>query len=131
MCYGCYEEAGEPAIINEATQAAAALVAKVYEFSMVGGNAHIVVDDWNLEDSHIRWCLDTALTENAHEAGKEQIAAEKACLEALLALNPAERASVMALHDGFIDPVPPNTGLSRCTGGESGKNETADPVRSA
>lgn len=108
MCYGCYEEAGEPAIINEATQAAAALVARVYEFSMSGGNAHIVVDDWNLEDSDIRWCLDTALVENVHKASDEQLAAERACLEALLALNPDERASAMALHDGFISPEPPN-----------------------
>ena len=111
MCYGCYEEAGEPAIINEATQAAAALIAKVYEFSMAGGNAHIVVDDWNLEDSDIRWCLDTALAENVHKADEEQLAAEKACLEALLALKPAERASAMALHGGFISQEPPNAGI--------------------
>lgn len=108
MCYGCYLKAGEPAIINDATRAAAALVAKVYEFSMVGGNAHIVVDDWNLEDHNIRWCLDTALVENFHEASDEQLSAERGCLEALLALNPAERASAMALHDGFISPEPPN-----------------------
>lgn len=102
MCYGCYEEAGKPEIINDKTKAAAALVDAVYEFSCVGGNAHIVVDDWNLEDHNIRWCLDTALAENVHEAGVEQLDAERACLEALLALTAAERASAMALHDGFI-----------------------------
>lgn len=109
MCYGCYEGAGSPAIINDKTKTAAALVAKVYEYSLVGGNAHIVVDDWNLEDDNIRWCLDTALAENVHEADDEQLAAERVCLEALLALTPPERASAMALHDGFISPEPPNT----------------------
>ena len=103
MCYGCYEGAGKPAIVTEKTKAAAALVAKVYEFSCVGGNAHIVVDDWNLEDDHIRWCLDEALKTNVHEADAEQLAAERACLEALLALTDDERASAMALHDGFLD----------------------------
>jgi len=104
MCYGCYEDAGSPAIVNEKTKATAALVAKVYEFSCVGGNAHNVVDDWNLKDHNIRWCLDEALKENAHEADSEQLAAERACLEALLALTDDERASAMALHDGFLTP---------------------------
>lgn len=108
MCYGCYEEAGSPAIINDKTKAAAVLVAEVYEYSLVGGNAHIVVDDWNLKDDNILWCLDTALAENVHKADDEQLAAERACLEALLALTQAERASAMALHDGFISPVRSN-----------------------
>lgn len=114
MCYGCYEEAGSPAIINDKTKAAAALVAEVYEYSLVGGNAHIVVDDWNLEDDNIRWCLDTALAENVHEADDEQLAAERACLEALLALTPAEHYetatelaeaanAVFRLPDGGLD----------------------------
>lgn len=30
----------------------------------VGGNLHIVLDDGNVEDSHVRFCLD-----RAHEAG--------------------------------------------------------------
>lgn len=102
MCYGCYEEAGHPAIVNEKTRAAAALVAKVYEFSCCGGNAHIVVDDWNLGDENIRWCLDEALTINIHSASAEQLASERECLEALLALTEDERASAMALHDGFL-----------------------------
>ncbi len=102
MCYGCYEEAGFPAIVNEKTKAAAALIDKVYEFSCVGGNAHIVVEDWNLEDDNIRWCLDEALKTNVHGADAAQLAAESACLEALLMLSGDERASAMALHEGFL-----------------------------
>lgn len=102
MCYMCYEDYGKPAIVTEKTKAAAALVAKVYEFSCVGGNAHNVVDDWNLEDDCIRWCLDEALKTNVHEADAKQLAAERACLEALLALTEDERASAMALHAQWL-----------------------------
>jgi len=51
MCKGCWEEAGSPAIINTKTRAVAKLIDDVYSYSGAGGNAHIVVDDWNLEDS--------------------------------------------------------------------------------
>lgn len=102
MCESCYYEYGSPAILSDTTKEAAALVNRVYDFSIVGGNAHIVVDDWNLEDNNIRWCLDTALTENHHEACTEQLIAERDCLEALLALSENERASAMAIHAGFI-----------------------------
>ena len=103
MCYMCYETAGLPSIVNDKTKAAAMLIARIYDFSDVGGNAHIVVDDWNLEDGNICWCLDTALAENISEADAEQLAAERACLEAMLSLTADERASAMALHDGFLN----------------------------
>lgn len=102
MCNSCYIEAGSPSIVDESTIAAAKLVHEVYKYSAVGGNAHIVVDDWNLEDSNIRWCLDEALRDNIHEAGPRQLAAEKAALEALLALDERRRYSAMAIHEGII-----------------------------
>ena len=85
MCYGCYEEEGKPSIINKATRAAAKLIESVYDFSEVGGNAHVVVNDWNLDDDDIQWCLDAGLTENLHQANLDQLCAEYACLKALLA----------------------------------------------
>src|SRR5262249_32731030 len=53
------------------------------------------VDDWNLDDEH--------LTERyAHEDDTpEQIAAENECLVALRGLTPEERASAVALADGY------------------------------
>ena len=57
MCFGCYEEFGKPTIINNRTERAAFLIEKVYEYSLVGGNCHIVTDDWNIDDDSIFWCL--------------------------------------------------------------------------
>jgi len=44
MCYGCYEEAGKPAIVNYKTKKAAELIKDLYEQDGcgVGGYAHIV-----------------------------------------------------------------------------------------
>ncbi len=67
------------------------LMRAVYAFSVVAGNAHVVVDDGNMEDAHIRWCLDVALPENIHEATTEQLTAERECLEHLLSMSQDDR----------------------------------------
>ncbi len=102
MCMGCWHDYGAPREITPEIKEAAALVAKVYESSVVGGNAHIVLDDWNIEDDSIDWCLETALRTNIHEHSAEELAVERQCLEALKALGLKERASALALHDGFF-----------------------------
>lgn len=102
MCYGCYKEYGEPAIINARTQAAAKLADAVYEFNCVGGNCHIVLDDFNIEDSHIDWCLDEGLKTNIHDHDNEQLEIEKNCLIAFKVLTVKERASALAIHQGWI-----------------------------
>lgn len=73
------------------------LMADIYKFSCVGGNAHIVTDDGNVEDEHIRWCLDVALIENMHEAGADQLLAERAALEYLLTIPLEDRESAYEL----------------------------------
>jgi hypothetical protein len=104
MCYGCYEEMGSPKIVNDATTLAARLIDRVYDFSGAGGNAHVVLDDWNLEDNDIRWCLTEGLAMGAAFGdSKEQMNEERACLEALLALSKDERASAMAIYEGWLD----------------------------
>ena len=102
MCNACYIRYGSPSIVNERTRAAAALVDRIYDHSCVGANAHIVTDDWNLEDSHIDWCLKEALAENYHQSTPDQLAIEKAALESLRALTMDERASAMAIHDKIL-----------------------------
>ena len=121
MCYGCWEEAGKPQIDTPAVVDAAAAVEAVYEHSCVGGNLHIVLDDWNIEDSHLEFCsqcIDGAgvmpLDDNAADFHRqyneqrranpdppEQLAAERRCCELFKALTEDERASALALHDGF------------------------------
>ena len=123
MCYGCWEEAGKPTNDTPAVRAAAATVTALYEHPncIVGGNLHIVTDDWNLEDSNLefcRHCIEHAgmmpIDDDAHEIHKwyneqkranpdppDQLAVERACLDALAVLTEDERHAAMALADGF------------------------------
>lgn len=103
MCIGCYEKLEGKTIINEKTKMAASLIDEVYDYSAVGGNAHIVLDDWNLEDHHIKWCIYEAIPENFHKYSDPQLEAEKACLYMLLGMSMEERISALAIHDGFVN----------------------------
>lgn len=91
MCSGCWAEAGAPVVDTPAVREAARLVAALFEHSAVGGTAHVVVDDWNLEDEHLEWCMGQSV------AGSP----EAKCLDALRLLGPAERASALALQAGL------------------------------
>ena len=84
--------------------AAVSLVKEIYAYNDEGANAHIVTDDGNVEDDHIQWCLDN-LAENHHKSTPEQLAIERRCLEAMLALDGKnERLSVLAIWDGIFSP---------------------------
>lgn len=102
MSEDSWKKYDKPAIVNERTLEGARLVDAVYAGSGVGGNAHIVVDDYNVEDHHIDWCLTTALAENVHQGDAEQLAAERACLEHLRGMSIEERLSALALFDGYV-----------------------------
>ena len=123
MCYGCWEEAGKPTTDTPAIRAAAASVIALYEHPncIVGGNLHIVTDDWNLEDSNLAFCrhciehagqmpLDGSTfpahlhyneRKRANPDPPDQLAVEQTCLDALAALTEDERYAAMALADGF------------------------------
>ena len=42
-----------------------------YQYHVAGGNLHIVLDDGNLEDKNIIWCLNNPIKENNDMAAKE------------------------------------------------------------
>jgi hypothetical protein len=104
MCMGCWEDYDSPRIDTEAVRAAAKAIAEVYEYSCVGGNLHVAIDDWNLDDDTIGRA-DGWLAEDIHEATAGQRAAERRCLDLLKALSEDERASALGLYDGFWEPV--------------------------
>jgi hypothetical protein len=95
MCRHCWEEEGAPRIDTPAIRAARDLIQRVYDFNDVGGGLHVVVDDWNIEDD------DLVKRYAAPDDGPEQVVAEEECLAALRALTQPERASALALYDGF------------------------------
>ena len=116
MCYGCWEEGGTPQIDNEKVRAAVALVEAVYDHSCVGGNLHIVLDDWNIEDHSLEfcsYCIDHGgvmppdqcnevhesyqAEKRAHPDPPEQLAVERVCCDAFMAMTEDERLSALAL----------------------------------
>jgi hypothetical protein len=121
MCYECWEEYGKPTIDTPIVRAAAEAVAKVYETSCTGGNLHIVLDDWNIKDGNLEFCskcidgagvmpLDGSTFEgdlryNAEKLANpdppEQLAAERRCCDLFQQITEEERASALALNDGF------------------------------
>lgn len=109
MCYGCWVEAGSPAIVTEATKTAAELVREVYVHNCVGGNLHIVLDDWNLEDEDLDYCDGQLAGLRRGEIERhqgfdsaEEWAAEEACSAALRKLSLDERASALAIFEGWL-----------------------------
>jgi hypothetical protein len=128
MCYGCWEEAGKPVIDTPAVRAAAAAVEEVYQHNCMGGNLHIVLDDWNIEDGNLEFCnqcingagvmplegstfpahLRYNDQKRANPDPPEQLAAERKCHDLFAALTIDERASALALNDGFWQPTEAN-----------------------
>ena len=107
MCVQCWEEYGREVIDNPAVRAASKAADAVYEFSCVGGNLHVLLDDWNLDDSFFDGGDDDyarSIDENIHEAGRDQLAAERYCLGLFRALTEAERASALALRGLMWSP---------------------------
>ncbi len=98
MCMTCYAEAGAPCIVNEKTLAAAELVRQLYatEYGAVGGTMHVVTDDWNLEDDHVAFCVKES--QNCGGPLEQKVAA------AFAAMTEAERASTLALEEGWLYP---------------------------
>ena len=97
----CWKQYSEPKIVNEKTTKAATMIKQVYEYNPVGSNLHIVLDDWNLEDNHVKECLNW-IGENVHKSTPEQIEIEKELANMMLAMNMAERASALAISIGWV-----------------------------
>jgi len=144
MCYGCWEECEKPKIDNEKVRAAVPLIAAVYELACTGGNLHIVLDDWNIEDGNLEFCsqcingagvmplkgstVDAHLRYNedkrANPDPPEQLAAERACCDAFMAMTEDERLSALALYDGYW-----KIGSGNQTSPKNSDERTGDQVR--
>lgn len=55
------------------------------------GGLHVVIDEWNVEDKNVDWCL-----------SRELSTPERECAEWLRGLTVAERVSVLARVEGFV-----------------------------
>lgn len=71
------------------------LIAGVYEHSPVGGNLHVVTDDWNVRNQDLTFCHGLICAGGHEGTTTEQLKAESECLEALMWLTPKLRLSVI------------------------------------
>lgn len=99
MCESCYSGYGKPEVRNESVSLAVTLLRRLDELEPVGGVAHIVADDWNLEDEHIAWCLQ----QGPDGYDPDGYAAGMAFLAAMQAMSLDERATVLALADWMLE----------------------------
>jgi len=99
MCQACWRKHYNASRIDtERVRAARDAIAKVYDFSLVGGNLHVMLDDWNIgyegfNGEILGWI--------AAEENTEKRAAELTCFEAMRDLPLLERASALALFWGY------------------------------
>jgi hypothetical protein len=107
VCQGCWEQWGSPAVDTPAVREAARLIGAVYGFGETGGNLHVQLEDWNLEQDLFLDALALPDAEfNVWGGPPEQVAAERACAAAMAALGDDERASALALYEGFWGSPP-------------------------
>lgn len=68
------------------------------EYDSTGGKLHIVLDDNNIEDEHIKWCLENAISKITNEKEK-QVYTE--CAELLLKLSYSSRKRMFNKYNKF------------------------------
>ena len=99
MCFSCWKEYGNPMIVNDKVLKAVDLIESVYKNNDVGGNLHIQLDDWNIED-----CYWEEFEQYDKDSSLLQIAVETHCFLFMKELSLEERASALALYDNFFVP---------------------------
>lgn len=107
MCKSCYEGYGSPVVRNEKVTKAVELIEDIYsqENCGAGGLAHIVVDDWNLDDSSINFCLGECARDIVNErVGRDGRLACIGLLNQFKSMTIEERCTALAIYDGFISP---------------------------
>lgn len=91
------------AIWNKKVEKAVELWDEVYEYNCVGGGLHVVLDDHNLSNDTIQWCIDESIGKNGLNDVEEnrpgQIEAETECAKHLLTMTMAEKLSAQAYQD--------------------------------
>lgn len=96
MCIGCWQRCGSPVINNDKIRDAVKLIEEVYFYNGAGGNLHVQLDDWNIENEFFEnyKLFDASICD-------EQKDAEIKCFNALKLLTLEERASALSLYWGY------------------------------
>ena len=96
MCHGCYEFYGKPTVINNNVLKVAKLIDQIYLRNASGGNLHVQLDDWNIEDEFFEGDLDQSSHEDINDLHRFELLA----YELMKRMTLAERAAAIgfALH---------------------------------
>lgn len=90
------------------------MIRGVYQWSSVGGALHVVLDDWNIEDHHIRLCIPYITSPNHQylngngafvDPPEPMMLISYLCALQMLGLSEAERYTALALHEGISQPL--------------------------
>lgn len=103
MCEGCYDDFGRPQIRTARVRRMRKKIERVYEFNSVGGNLHVHLDDWNIEDEFFE---DLEMEVWDKDASPERLAAERDCYAAMRRATLDQRTSALAMFDGFLSEAP-------------------------
>ena len=95
MCKQCLIESGTQIVKNEKVYKCVHLVIDLYKVKSSGGAAHVVTDDYNMEDENIEFCLNLAKENGSH--------LEIAVLELMQTMTLDERFTTMGIVDGYIE----------------------------
>jgi hypothetical protein len=87
------------ATVNDKVRAAAVLVDKLYDEHPAGGYLHIVTDDLNIQQYWIDWCFGPECAESMRRPMTD---IERQCGTALRALTVKQRASAIAIYEGWL-----------------------------
>ena len=98
MCTSCWAEYGSPTIDSDEIRKAALLICQLHESEIVGGMLHVQLDDFNIDGSLFENPFDDFLLE-LH--GREPLDVEVEIAEVMNALSDEERASALALANGY------------------------------
>jgi hypothetical protein len=91
MCKSCWIEHGSPKINNEKVIKCQKIIKRIYEDHCTGGNLHVIVDDFNIDDSSIEYFNKEDLTET-----------EREFIDLFKDMTIDERASALALYSGYF-----------------------------
>lgn len=95
MCLRCWEEAGSPTELPDDAEELLALIDELYKIEPTGGPLHIVLDDWNLEEAYIEWCL---VNVNRFNPTAQSVELSVSIGLRLFRISEQQRYAVMATH---------------------------------
>lgn len=109
MCYACFVCFGSPTTVTTRAIQASKLIAELYTHNPVGGNLHIVTDDWNIDNDQVFYCkqeitaIKKGLPPEYAFCDPVTVEIEYKILTLMEPMSEDERAVTLALHDKFID----------------------------